>query len=212
MAKAQFHRHQKVWVEAVGAWATIDRIIPVWSKGFEEPVRITYDVGLGREFTANELRADAPSQAPLEAEVGAWRILRARNKWQEPQDCGHHPQPGTFPVVVTDSEDWGGWRVPGAEYDRRPNRIEHQARVVASAPQLLNLAQALTALATEATDDLSPEVLRLARSAKSILQYISDSQGPPTPAEAAPADAKASSKSGGSSQASNATSYRRSRS
>jgi hypothetical protein len=179
LAKAQFHRHQRVWVEAVGAWATIDRLIPVWSKGFDEPVRITYDVGLGREFTANELLADTSKEAALDEAVGAWRILRARNKWQEPEDCGHHPLPGTFPVVVTDPEDWGGWRVPGAEYDRAPYKIEHQARLIACSPQLLSLARELLALATEAPDDVSPEVRRLARGAKAILSYIGDSQTPP---------------------------------
>ena len=35
MAKAQFHRNQKVWVESVGAWATIEKITPVWAKGFD---------------------------------------------------------------------------------------------------------------------------------------------------------------------------------
>jgi len=184
LAKAQFHRHQRVWVEAVGAWATIDRLIPIWSKGFDEPVRITYDVGLGREFTANELHADAPTETTPGAATGSWRILRARNKWQDPEDCGHHPLPGTFPVVVTDPEDWGGWRVPGAEYDRAPYKIEQQARVIACSPQLLNLAQDLLALATESPEDVSPEVLRLARSARSILRYIGDSQAPPAQAEA----------------------------
>ena len=46
VAKAQFHKHQKVWVEAVGAWASIEKIAPVWAKGFDEPVRITYDLSL----------------------------------------------------------------------------------------------------------------------------------------------------------------------
>src|SRR6201996_320862 len=123
MAKAQFHRHQKVWVESVGSWATIERIIPVWVKGFDEPVRISYDVGLGREFRAEELQADTSTDAALtpgEDNSPEWRVLRARNKWQAPQDCGHHPLPGPFPVVVTNDADWGGWRVPGAEYDRDP--------------------------------------------------------------------------------------------
>ncbi len=184
MAKAQFHRHQKVWVEAVGAWATIDRLIPVWSKGFDEPVRITYDVGLGREFTANELQADAPTQQALDQTSGSWRILRARNKWQEPEDCGHHPLPGTFPVVVTDPEDWGGWRVPGAEYDRAPLKIEQQSRLIVCSPKLLKLAQDLAALVAEAPDDVSPEVRHLGRTAKAILRYVADSGAPPTRTDA----------------------------
>ena len=37
MAKAVFQRNQRVWVESVGAWALIEKIEPVWAKGFEEP-------------------------------------------------------------------------------------------------------------------------------------------------------------------------------
>jgi hypothetical protein len=48
MARAVFQKGQRVWVECVGAWARIERVQPVWAKGFDEPVRITYDVGLGR--------------------------------------------------------------------------------------------------------------------------------------------------------------------
>ena len=181
MAKAQFHRHQKVWVESVGAWANIERIIPVWAKGFDEPVRITYDVGLNREFRGEELRADSPAEKAMpDAEGGEWRILRARNKWQAPEDCGHHPLPGTFPVVVTDANDWGGWRVPGAEYDRDPNRIEYQARLLACAPRLMRLARELSTLASEAPEECSAELLKLARYSKTILRFVSDERAPPT--------------------------------
>ena len=180
MAKAQFHRHQKVWVESVGAWSTVERIIPVWAKGFDEPVRITYDVGLGREFKNEDLRADAPSEKAMPDVEGAeWRILRARNKWQAPEDCSHHPQPGTFPVVVTDVNDWGGWRVPGAEYDRDPYKIEHQSRLMACAPKLMRLAVELSTLASEAPEECTPEMLRLAQLAKVMLRFISDEQAPP---------------------------------
>ncbi len=179
MAKAQFHRHQRVWVEAVGAWATIERVVPVWTKGFDEPVRITYDVGLGREFAASELQADTPSKTAMDESGGAWRVLRARNKWQEPQDCGHHPYPGTFPIVVTDKENWGGWRVPGAEYDRAPYRIEQQSRLIAASPKLLKLAEDLAALADDAADDMPPEVLNLARVAKGLVSSIVDSDSAP---------------------------------
>ncbi len=180
MAKAQFHRHQKVWVESVGAWASIERIIPVWAKGFEEPVRITYDVGLGREFRGDELRADSPAESAVpDAEGGDWRILRARNKWQSPEDCGHHPLPGTFPVVVTDAADWGGWRVPGAEYDRDPYKIEYQARLLACAPKLVRLARELSALASEAPDECPSEVLRLSRHARTILGFVKEERPAP---------------------------------
>lgn len=171
MAKAQFHRHQKVWVEAVGAWANVERIIPVWARDFDEPVKITYDVGLGREFRAEELRAEETTGASP-AETGPeWRILRARNKWQQPEDCAHHPHPGTFPVVVTDQQDWGGWRVPGAEYDRNPQLIEFQARLIQHAPKLMALAQTLRDLAGDDAD-APVEVRSMADTAAAILRAV----------------------------------------
>src|SRR5690606_28248202 len=132
MAKAVFQRNQRVWVESVGAWATIEKIVPIWARGFDEPVRVTYDVGLGREFHAHELKPEDRSAEGAAAPGEDWRLLRAKNKWQQPEDCPHHPYPGTYPVVVTDPNDWGGWRTPGAEYDRDPIRIERQARLIAS--------------------------------------------------------------------------------
>ena len=189
MAKASFHRNQKVWVETVGTWAVIDKIVPVWAKGFDEPVRITYDVGLGRDFQAHELRPEDKSDEPLaDVETGAWRILRARNKWQTEEDCGHHPYPGTFPVVVTDQQDWGGWRTPGAEYDRDPYKIERQARLIACCPQLVSIAKELAALVAEDPEDAPPAVRNLAKQAAAILRHVADSpEGPQAAADAAAA-------------------------
>ena len=182
MAKAQFHKHQKVWVESVGAWATIDKIIPVWAKGFDEPVRITYDLGLGREFQAHELCAEDAVEAPAADETGGeWRLMRARNKWQPPENCAHHPYPGTFPVVVTDKADWGGWRVPGAEYDRDPYKMEFQARLIATAPRLMRLARDLAEFVDEDASDLPDEVIRLARAASAILRSVAESPVSPMP-------------------------------
>ena len=187
MAKAQFSKHQKVWVEAVGAWAMVERIIPVWAKGFDEPVRITYDVGLGREFLANELAAEQAADLRPAAETGGgWRLMRARNKWQAAEECGHHPHPGTYPVVVTDEADWGGWRVPGVEYDRDPYKIEFQARLIVAAPKLMRLARELAEFAAESPDELPAEAVRLGRAAAALLGEVADATaGPPQPGQAA---------------------------
>ena len=175
MAKAQFHRNQKVWVESVGAWAVIEKLVPIWAKGFDEPVRILYEVGLGREFLANELRAEDKAEIEVGGDDGSrWRLLRARNKWQAPEDCGHHPYPGTFPVVVTDATDWGGWRTPGAEYDRDPRKIEHQARLITAAPRLLGLARELMALVADSDDDAPAPIRRLAQEASAIERYLNE--------------------------------------
>jgi hypothetical protein len=177
MAKAQFHKNQKVWVEAVGAWAIVEKIVPIWSPGFDEPVRITYEVGLGREFRAEELKPEDTGADALTPPSGEWRLMRAKNKWQPLEDCGHHPLPGSFPVVVTDANDWGGWRTPGAEYDRDPNKIEHQARLISNAPLLLRLAEELTASVAEAPDDAPPELMRLAKAADAIIRSVNDNPG-----------------------------------
>lgn len=178
MAKAVFQRNQRVWVESVGVWGVIEKISPIWAKGFDEPIKVTYDVGLNREFQAHELRGDEAYDVDS---GGTWRLLRAKNKWQQPADCAHHPQPGTYPVVVTDEQDWGGWRTPGAEYDRDPVKIERQARLIARAPALQALARELMALVAEEPENAPPVLHDLAQRAAAIERYIQDS--PPAPAE-----------------------------
>ena len=185
MARAQFQKGQKVWVESVGAWAQVEKVLPVWAKGFDEPVRITYEVGLGREFQAAELQLPAEDNVAATA-LGDWRILRARNKWQEAADCAHHPFPGSYPVVVTDKADWGGWRVPGAEYDRDPERIEFQSRLIAAAPDLMDLARELVETVSEDPEDAPPESVRLARRARDVLRQITDVLAAPGDAPRAP--------------------------
>ena len=172
MAKAVFQRNQRVWVECIGAWANVEKIIPVWAKGFDEPIRMTYDVGLGREFQVHELRAEQDDD-PLSEDASRWRLLRARNKWQTPDTSRHHPYPGTYPVVVTDAADWGGWRTPGAEYDRDPYKIEFQARLIASAPRLLDIARRLAEMIEE-TPGAPAELQRLSDEARKVDRYLKD--------------------------------------
>jgi hypothetical protein len=174
MAKAQFHRNQKVWVATVGTWAVIEKIVPIWARGFDEPVRITYDVGLGRDFQAQDLKAEDRFDDEGEEFGAGWRLIRARNKWQQPEDCGHHPYPGSFPVVVTDDADWGGWRVPGAEYDRDPRKIEYQARLIEAAPKLLALARELAALVAEEPEDAPAPIQDLAQRATTIDRALAE--------------------------------------
>lgn len=169
MAKATFHKNQRVYVKPVGTWALIERVVPHWAKGLDEPLRIFYDVGLGREFAAEELQYD---NAQIDEVKGGerWRIVRAHNRWQSPQETVHHPFPGTYPVVVTGEADWGGWRVPGSEYALSPMRIEQQARLVASAPQLASLLKELIAIAK--TSPETPLAMREPlKKAQDVLTY-----------------------------------------
>ena len=160
MAKAIYHKHQ-------GTWALVEQVKPQWVKDVEEPVRVYYDCGLGRDFVADELAAEQAD----EIDTACWRVLRARNKWQSVEECGHHPYPGTFPVVVTESMDWGGWRVPAAEYDRDPSRIEGQARLIANAPHLMAIAEQLAKLASE-DGELPPALAKLSHEASKTLREI----------------------------------------
>ena len=172
MAKAQFHKNQRVYVKPVGTWALIEHVVPHWAKGLDEPIRIHYDVGLGREFAAEELQNEEPV-----ADIGLsngprWRVVRARNKWQPAEDCARHPVPGTYPVVITGEAEWGGWRVPGAEYDLDPLRVEMQARLIASAPQLVGFATGLVDWARKSGEDMPSTLVELAHNAQDILAHV----------------------------------------
>lgn len=185
MAKAVFQRNQRVWVESVGVWGVVEKITPVWARGFDEPIKVTYDLGLGREFQAHELRPEDPTVSPNGEN---WRLLRAKNKWQQPADCPHHPFPGTYPVVVTDPQDWGGWRTPGAEYDRDPIKMERQARLIEKAPALQAIALELMEYVSDVPEDAPPAILALAERAAAIERYVREL---PEPSEATPAAAHA---------------------
>ena len=173
MAKTVFQKNQRVWVESVGCWATVEKIVPIWAKGFDEPVRVTYDLGLGREFQAHELKAEDKAD-PQASPDGDWRVLRARNKWQQEGDCAHHPYPGTYPVVVTDPNDWDGWRTPGAEYDRDPHKMEYQARLIASAPRLHTIAREVLTLVADSPEDAPPVLTALAQKIVAIERYLQE--------------------------------------
>ena len=174
MAKANFHRHQRVYVTPVGTWALIEKVNPVWVKGFDEPVRVTYDCGLGRDFGADELQSlDETDEKPDRAFV-TWRLTRSQNKWQSLDECAHHPFPGSYPTVVTDPTGWGGWRVSAAEYDRDPDIIEHQARLMVKAPALHRLVEDLISLVISETDRLPEDLITLAQKARQVIGDIED--------------------------------------
>ncbi|MBI3437810.1 MAG: hypothetical protein HY054_04020 [Proteobacteria bacterium] len=173
MAKAVFHKGQRVYVKPVGTWAGIESVNPQWVKGVEEPLRVTYDVGLGRDFQAHELTAEEQSPAkPDLIEIENWRVLRAVNRLSADARDPRHPNPGTFPVVVTDEKDWGGWRVPMTEYDRDPARIEHQARVIANALRLMRVARELIEFAQDHPHETPRQLFELAQQAEVLLAAI----------------------------------------
>ena len=173
MAKAAFHKGQRVYVRPVGTWAMIERVNPQWVKGVEEPLRVSYDVGLGRDFQAHELAAEEREQSkPDLIETENWRVLRAVNRMSADAHDPRHPYPGTYPVVVTDPQDWGGWRVPMAEYDRDPARIEHQSRVFANALRLMRVSRELIEFAQDYPHETPRQLLELAKQAEIVLGAI----------------------------------------
>lgn len=177
MAKAQFHKNQRVYVKPVGTWALVERVVPHWTKGLDEPLRVYYDVGLGRDFSADELQAEQATAPDMQSLREIWRVIRARNKWQPEADCARHPIPGTYPVIVTGPTEWGGWRVPGAEYDLDPDRIERQARLIANAPELESVAQELVEWARTSGEDMPNALAKLARQAQDVLAHLADAAG-----------------------------------
>ena len=172
MARAQYHKNQKVYVKPVGTWALVERVVPHWTKGLDEPIRVFYDVGLGREFGADELQSD-PSLRVADGEE-PWRVVRSPNKWQSPVETMNHPYPGTFPSVVTGEAEWGGWRVPGAEYALSPTRIERQARMIACAPRLTAIVEQLNSWAKKAPREVQESMKDILAKANDALTYLNE--------------------------------------
>ncbi|HMK42092.1 MAG TPA: hypothetical protein VK451_11110 [Methyloceanibacter sp.] len=175
MAKAKYHKSQRVFVKPVGTWAHVEAVVPKWVKGCEEPIKVAYDCGMGREFAQEELEEES---AALQANgingLGAWRILRGHNRWKSADQCKHHPFPGTHPTVVTTERDWGGWRVPGAEYDLDPYRIEHQAELIVRAPLFMKLLEEFLQLADQEPENLSDDMTKLIQVTRRVLSEVSD--------------------------------------
>jgi len=190
LAKTLFHKAQRVYVRPVGTYAVIERIIPHWVKGVEEPIRITYDVGFGREFTGGELISEETMRGRPNNIVNddmlleQWRIQRQTNRQHDETSTATHPYPGTYPVVYTDDLDWGGWRVPTAEYNRDPARIEHQARMIVNAPDLVRLCKTVLELVKANPDAFPADARPQLNQAQLILRHIYDvAEQPPIAAE-----------------------------
>lgn len=172
MAKAQFHKNQRVFVKPIGTWALIERVVPHWTKGLEEPIRVLYDVGLGRDFGTDELQADSEHMKVSVEENSDWRVVRARNKWQSDQETTSHPHPGTYPVVLTGEAEWGGWRVPGAEYALSPARIEKQARLLSTSPRLATIVRQLAEWGKQSHEELPEPLLELLRQSRETIAHL----------------------------------------
>ncbi len=173
MAKAVFHKGQRVYVKPVATWAIVESVNPQWVKGVEEPLRVTYDAGLGRDFQAHELAAEDKEPArPDLIETENWRVVRSVNRLSADARDPRHPYPGTYPVVVTDEADWGGWRVPMAEYDRDPNRIEHQSRIISNALRLMRVSRELIEFAQDYPHETPGQLVDLAQQAEMVLAAI----------------------------------------
>ncbi|MFN7055571.1 hypothetical protein [Hyphomonas sp.] len=180
MAKALFHKAQRVFVKPVGTWVRVERIVPHWVKGVDEPLRISYDCGLGRLFQGHELVSEQAMQdhAPEADEdddllLEHWRVVRRMIRWRADDMPGApSANPGTYPVIATDDGSTGGWRVPSTEYDRDPQRVEHQARIIVHAPDLLRIARKLTDHASAYPERMDEEMLALVRRCSAILRDV----------------------------------------
>jgi hypothetical protein len=162
MAKALFHKSQRVFVKPVGTWAVIEHVVPHWVKDVNEPLRITYDCGLGRPFHAHELVSEQAvhnqnrvTDEDEDMMLEHWTVERRSIKWRPSEFGVTLANPGTYPVVTTDEGSAGGWRVGGTEYDRDPQRVEHQARMIVHTPDLMRIARRVAEFASDNPERVS---------------------------------------------------------
>jgi hypothetical protein len=185
MAKALFHKSQRVYVKPVGIWAVVEQVVPHWVKDVGEPLRITYDCGLGRPFQTHELVSETAMHTDEHANddeddflLEHWQVQRRTIKWRSGGFGAALANPGSFPVVSTDEGSANAWRVSGAEYDRDPQRVEHQARMIAHTPELLRVARRLAEFASQSPDalptDLKPVAQQCARILRSVYHLDAD--------------------------------------
>jgi hypothetical protein len=88
MEKAKFHKSQRVFVKPVGTWAYVEAVVPTWVKGCDEPIKISYDCGMGREFAQDELEEES---AALQVNAAKERrAMRAPPASRHPPHGGHH--------------------------------------------------------------------------------------------------------------------------
>jgi len=62
--------------------------------------------------------------------------------------------------------------VPGAEYDLAPEKIEQQARLIASAPRLASLAGELVEWARNSGEEMPSDLVQLAHDVQDLLARV----------------------------------------
>ena len=139
MAKAKVsNKSQRVFVKPVGTWAYVEAVVPKWVKGCEEPIKIAYDCGMGREFAQEELKRDRRAPVTPQWHGGTWRICAAKSleerRAMRPSPLSRHPSDGRDHRARL-----GRLARPGAEYDLDPYRIERQAEIIVRAPIFMKL-------------------------------------------------------------------------
>lgn len=176
MAKAKYHKAQRVFVKPVGTWAYVEAVVSKWVKGCDEPIKIAYDCGMGREFAQEELEEEStglPDRLRQRCQRRVARVARPESL-EERRAMRSPPYPGTHPTVVTSDRDWGGWRVPGAEYNLDPYRIERQAQMIVRAPVFMKMVEEFVQYADCEAENLSDDLTKLALIGRRIISEISE--------------------------------------
>ncbi len=181
MAKALYHKSQRVFVKPVGTWALVESVVPHWVKDVDEPLRISYDCGLGRLFQAQELVSEqvmhnqersGETEDEDDLLLEHWQLRRRAARWRGGFNGTPTSNLGTYPMVVTDEGAWNGWRVSGREYDRDPQRIEHEARMIVNTPDLLRIARKIAEFSSAHPDKLPADLQPVAQRCASVLRHI----------------------------------------
>ena len=73
---------------------------------------------------------------------------------------------------MTGEAEWGGWRVPGAEYALSPARIEKQARLLACSPRLAAIVKQLAEWGKSSPNDVPEALLEILRQGSEMIETL----------------------------------------
>ena len=152
--------------------AYVEAVVPTWVKGCEEPIKISYDCGMGREFAQEELEEEIllrSRSTPRMALAAPGASCAATIAGRAPSSAGttRHASHGRDHRARLGRLARSGRRIRS-----RSLCIERQAEIV-RAPIFMKLLEEFVEYADQEPENLSDDLTKLAQIARRIISEVS---------------------------------------